>query len=98
MNPWIVDDYFTKNLAELKGPFLLKFSEPFGNGDIICPDLRDAPFLMITDKEIYYDIDGWIHEVDFGYPKSRGKDVYPKKWTVPGTQFFVIGIAVGEYD
>lgn len=98
--PYVVDTFYT-NLVEKPGldgaRFLLKLSEPYTNGDVISTDLRNSPSLVVTEAEVYYEQDGWVHEVEVA-SQNRKSTYYSKKWLKVGAQFLKIDYATDEYS
>lgn len=98
--PYIVDTYYTDTLEKpgLDGRrFLIKLSEPYTNGDVISTDLRNAPSLVVTESEVYQEIDGWVHEVEMA-SQNRKHQYYPKKYLKAGAQCIKIDHAIEEYS
>lgn len=98
--PYVVDTFYTDTI-ERPGKdgnrFLLKLSEPYANGDVITTDLRNAPSLAVTEEEIYYEQDGWIHTVEMA-SMNRKHNYYPKKYLKAGSQFIKIDHAIDEFS
>lgn len=98
--PYVVDTQYTNDIDKpgLDGSrFLLKLSEQYANGDVISTDLRNSPSLAVTEDEIYYENDGWIHTVEVA-SQNRKFTYYSKKWLKPGSQFLKIDHAIDEYS
>jgi hypothetical protein len=98
--PYVVDTYYTTNIekAGLDGArFIIKLSEPYANGDVISTDLRNSPSLVVTEEEVVYEQDGWLHTVEVA-SQNRKNTYYSKKWLKPGSQFIKIDHAIDEYS
>lgn len=98
--PYVVDTFYTNTLERpgLDGArFILKLSEAFSNGDVITTDLRNAPPLVVTEEEVVYEQDGWIHTVEIS-SQNKKHSYYPKKYLKPGSQYTKIDHAIGEYS
>lgn len=79
-------------------PFLLKLNENvYTNTDRIVCDFRDGIELYVTEKEIEYESDGWVYEVQI-VSKNRKGTYYPKAWLQPGVQYMKLSNTNGEYD
>jgi hypothetical protein len=98
--PYIVDTYYT-NTIERPGidgaRFKIKLSEPYANGDVISTDLRNSPSLVVSEEEVVYEQDGWIHTVEVA-SQNRKNTFYSKRWLKPGSQFIKIDHAIDEYS
>jgi hypothetical protein len=98
--PYIVDTFYTNTIERpgLDGSrFILKLSEAYTNGDVLTTDLRNAPSLVVTEEEVVYEQDGWLHTVEIS-SQNRKHLYYPKKWLKPGSQYAKIDHAIGEYS
>lgn len=98
--PYLVDNEYTNDIQKpgLDGArFLIKLSESFSNGDVIITDLRDAPSLVVTETQIVYEQDGYVHEVEVA-SLNRKHSYYPKKYLKPTSQYTKIDHAIGEYS
>lgn len=98
--PYVVDTFYTNTLERpgLDGArFILKLSEAFSNGDVITTDLRNAPPLVVTEEEVVYEQDGWLHTVEIS-SQNKKHSYYPKKYLKPGSQYTKIDHAIGEYS
>jgi hypothetical protein len=98
--PYIVDTFYT-NTLEFPGRdgsrFKIKLSEEFSNGDVITTDLRNAPSLVVTETQVVYEQDGYVHEVEIA-SQNRKHNVYPKKYLKPGSQYIKIDHAIDEFS
>lgn len=98
--PYVVDTFYTADIERpgLDGArFILKLSEPYANGDVISTDLRNSPSLAVTEEEVVYEQDGWLHTVEVA-SQNRKNTYYSKKWLKPGSQFIKIDHAIDEYS
>lgn len=98
--PYVVDTFYTETIQRPgfdKSKFILKLSEAYTNGDVLTTDLRNAPSLVVTEEEVVYEQDGWLHTVMVASQNS--KHTYcPKKWLRPGAQYAKIDHAIGEFS
>jgi hypothetical protein len=98
--PYVVDTFYTSTIERpgLDGArFIIKLSEPYTNGDVISTDLRNSPSLVVTEEEVVYEQDGWLHTVEVA-SQNRKNTYYSKKWLKPGSQFIKIDHAIDEYS
>jgi hypothetical protein len=98
--PYIVDTYYTNTIEKpgLDGArFIIKLSEAYTNGDVISTDLRNSPSLVVTEEEVVYEQDGYLHVVEVA-SQNRKNTYYSKKWLKPGSQFIKIDQAIDEYS
>jgi hypothetical protein len=98
--PYIVDTHYTTDISQpgIDGArFIIKLSEPYTNGDVISTDLRNSPSLVVTEAEVVYEQDGWLHTVEVA-SQNRKNTFYSKKWLKPGSQFIKIDHAIDEYS
>lgn len=98
--PYIVDTFYTNTLTQpgrAGARFKIKLSEAYTNGDVITTDLRNAPSLVVTESEVVYEQDGWVHEVEMA-SQNRKYSSYPKKYLRPGAQYIKIDHAIDEYS
>lgn len=98
--PYIVDTFYTTDISKpgLDGArFIIKLSESYTNGDVISTDLRNSPSLVVTEEEVVYEQDGWLHTVEVA-SQNRKNTYYSKKWLKPGSQFIKIDHAIDEYS
>jgi len=98
--PYVVDTFYTSTISQPGKDgqrFIIKLSEPFTNGDVISTDLRNAPSLVVTEEEVVYEQDGWLHTVEIA-SMNRKHTYYPKKWLKPGSQYIKIDHAIDEYS
>lgn len=98
--PYIVDTFYTNTLERpgIDGSrFILKLSEAYTNGDVLTTDLRNAPSLVVTEEEVVYEQDGWLHTVEIS-SQNRKHTYYAKKWLKPGSQYTKIDHAIEEYS
>lgn len=98
--PYVVDTFHTATI-EFPGRdgarFIIKLSESYANGDVISTDLRNAPSLVVTEEEVVYETDGWLHTVEIA-SQNRKHTFYPKKWLKPGSQYIKIDHAIDEFS
>lgn len=98
--PYVVDTFYTNTIERpgLDGArFILKLSEAFTNGDVITTDLRNAPPLVVTEEEVVWEQDGWLHTVEIS-SQNKKHTYYPKKYLKPTSQYTKIDHAIGEYS
>ena len=98
--PYVVDTFYTNDIERpgLDGArFIIKLSESYTNGDVISTDLRNSPSLVVTEEEVVYEQDGWLHTVEVA-SQNRKNTYYSKKWLKPGSQFLKIDHAIDEYS
>jgi hypothetical protein len=98
--PYVVDTFYTSTIERpgLDGArFIIKLSEPYTNGDVISTDLRNSPSLVVTEEEVVYEQDGWLHTVEVA-SQNRKNTYYSKRWLKPGSQFIKIDHAIDEYS
>lgn len=98
--PYIVDTYYTDDVSRpgIDGNrFIIKLSEPYTNGDVLSTDLRNAPSLVVTEEEVVYEQDGWLHVVEVS-SQNRKHTYYPKKWLKIGSQYTKLDHAIDEYS
>ncbi len=60
-------------------------------------DLRNAPSLVVTEEEVVYEQDGWLHTVEVA-SQNRKHTYYPKKWLKVGSQYTKIDHAIDEFS
>lgn len=98
--PYIVDNYYTQSMQRPGidgGRFVIKLSEPYSNGDVITTDLRNAPQLVVTEAEVKYEEEGWLHTVEMA-SMNRKHSYYPLKYLKVGSQYIKVDHAIGEYS
>lgn len=98
--PYIVDTFYTATLEQpgrAGSRFKIKLSEAYSNGDVITTDLRNAPSLVVTEEEVVYEQDGWVHTVEIA-SQNKKHTSYPKKYLKPGSQYIKIDHAIDEYS
>jgi hypothetical protein len=98
--PYVVDTFYTNTIEKpgLDGArFKIKLSEPYANGDVISTDLRNSPSLVVTEEEVVYEQDGYVHVVEVA-SQDRKRTYYSKRWLKPGSQFIKIDHAIDEYS
>jgi len=98
--PYIVDTFYTNTLEQpgrAGARFKIKLSEAYTNGDVITTDLRNAPSLVVSEEEVYYEQDGWVHTVEIA-SQNKKHTSYPKKYLKPGSQYIKIDHAIDEYS
>lgn len=98
--PYVVDTFYTSTIEKpgLDGArFIIKLSEAYTNGDVISTDLRNSPSLVVTEEEVVYEQDGYLHVVEVA-SQNRKNTYYSKKWLRPGAQFIKIDHAIDEYS
>ena len=98
--PYIVDTFYTNTITKPGrdgSRFIIKLSEAYTNGDVITTDLRNAPSLVVTEEEVVYEQDGWLHTVEIA-SQNRKHTFYSKKWLKPGSQYAKIDHAIDEYS
>jgi hypothetical protein len=98
--PYVVDTFYTESITKpgIDGSrFILKLSEAYTNGDVITTDLRNAPSLVVTEEEVVYEQDGWLHTVEIA-SQNRKHTFYSKKWLKPGSQYAKIDHAIDEFS
>lgn len=98
--PYVVDTFYTNTIEKpgLDGArFILKLSEAYSNGDVLSTDLFDGPSLVVTEEEVVYEQDGWLHTVELA-TQNRKHNFYPKRYLKPGSQYIKIDHAIDEYS
>jgi hypothetical protein len=98
--PYVVDTFYTNTIQKPgldASRFVLKLSEAYTNGDVLTTDLRNAPSLVVTEEEVVYEQDGWLHTVEIA-SQNRKHTYYPKKYLKPGSQYAKIDHAIDEYS
>ena len=98
--PYIVDTFYTSDMEKpgLDGArFKIKLSESYSNGDVLSTDLRNSPSIVVTEEEVVYELDGYVHTVEMA-STNRKINYYPKKYLKPGSQFIKIDHAIDEYS
>jgi len=98
--PYVVDTFYTNTIEKpgLDGArFILKLSEAYSNGDVLTTDLRNSPSLVVTEEEVVYEQDGWLHTVEMA-SQNRKHNFYSKKWLKPGSQYAKIDHAIDEFS
>lgn len=97
--PYVVEDVedASNNALGVEGTtFKIKLNErAFGHGDIITYDKMNGAELFITEEEILPQGDGFVYTVQM--PNNNSTRTFNREFLKPGTQYFRIGSAKGEY-
>lgn len=97
--PYVVEDVEDESNTALgiEGTtFKIKLNErAFGHGDIITYDKMNGAELFITAEDILPQGDGYVYTVQM--PNNNSTRTFNRAFLKPGTQYFRVGSAKGEY-